>query len=102
MIWYKRLLYHFFGTDSFSLVYRYDITTGIVAEMYNSDGKYVAVVLTKLKPGCEYSLKSNQFCYDEFTNVLTHTIAIDPKIKLDLPRNIKLNVIDRRSSCLAY
>ena len=98
----KQLMYKWFGSGSFSLVYRYNITTGVVAEMYNSDGKYIADVLSKLKPGCEYSLKSNQFEYDEFTNVLTHTIAIDPKIKLDLPRNIKLNVIDRRSSCLAY
>lgn len=99
---FKRFWYKFFGSDTFSLVYRYDMTTGVVAEMYNSDGKYIAEVLTKLKPGCEYSLKSSQFCYDEFTNVLTHTIAVDPKIKLNLPRNIKLNIIDRRSQCLAY
>lgn len=98
----KRLMYRFFGSDSFHIVHRYDITTGIVGELYNSNGTFATLVLSNLKPDVEYRLKSNQFEYDEFTNRLRNKLKLDPMNRIDLPRNMRVSVSDRRTQCLAY
>lgn len=92
----KQLLYRFFGSDTFTLVYRYDMTTGVLAEMYDKQGRFMCHVLSFLKPDLEYKLKSNMFVVDEFTNRPNGKLKLDPKAKIHLPRNITLNVIDRR------
>lgn len=98
----QSILYRLFGLDSFTLIYRYDMTTGSLGELYGPDGRFVTLVLSNLKPDTEYYLKSNQFEYDEFTNRLGRKLKLDPKLKIRLPRNICLSVIDKRSNVLAY